>query len=115
MAGAPDSAQAFLEEAIPGLSDPLQLALARSLEGGVRFALGQGGQTALMLLEAARAMVPLDLDLARQSLVGALEAAVYIQPAMKGPVLREIAGEARAIPESPESPPSAVNLLLDGY
>jgi len=115
IAGAPDRAQAFLDEAMPGLCDPLKLALARSLEGGVRFALGQGGQTALMLLEAARAMVPFDLDLARRSLVGALEAAVYIQPATTGPVLREIAGEAMAIPESPESPPSAVDVLLDGY
>ena len=115
IAGAPDRAQAFLDEAMPGLCDPLQLALARSLEGGVRFALGQGGQTALMLLEAARAMVPFDLDLARRSLVGALEAAVYIQPATTGPVLREIAGEAMAIPGSPQSKPSAVDVLLDGY
>src|SRR2546427_3655803 len=37
--------------------------------------------------EAARAMVPFDPALARQSLVGALEAAVYIQPATTGPVL----------------------------
>ncbi len=115
IAGTPDRAQAFLDEAMPGLSDPLQRALARSLEGGVRFALGQGGQTALMLLEAARAMVPFDLALARQSLVGALEAAVYIQPATTGPVLREIAAEANAIPESPESPPTAVDFLLKGY
>ena len=115
MAGAPDSAQAFLDEAMPGLRDPLQLALARSLEGGVRFALGQGGRTALMLLEAARAMVPFDRDLARRSLLGALEAAVYIQPATTGPVLREIAGEAKAVPESAESPPSVVEVLLDGY
>jgi DNA-binding CsgD family transcriptional regulator len=115
IAGTPDRAQAFLDEAMPGLSDPLQRARARSLEGGVRFALGQGGQTALMLLEAARAMAPFDLGLARQSLVGALEAAVYIQPATTGPVLREIAVEARAIPQFPESAPNAVDFLLDGY
>jgi hypothetical protein len=115
IAGTPDRAQAFLDEAMPGLSDPLQRARARSLEGGVRFALGQGGQTALMLLEAARAMVPFDLALARQSLVGALEAAVYIQPATTGPVLREIAVEATAIPQFPESAPNAVDFLLDGY
>jgi len=98
IAGTPDGAQAFLDEAMPGLGDPLQRALARSLEGGVRFALGQGGQTAVMLLDAARAMVPIDPALARHALVGALEAAVYIQPATTGPVLREIAGEAKAIP-----------------
>ncbi len=115
IAGTPDRAQAFLDEAMPGLGDPLQRALARSLEGGVRFALGQGGQTAVMLLDAARAMVPIDPALARHALVGALEAAVYIQPATTGPVLREIAGEAKAIPQSSESAPSAVDFLLDGY
>jgi DNA-binding CsgD family transcriptional regulator/tetratricopeptide (TPR) repeat protein len=115
IAGAPDRAQALLDEAMPGLEDPLQRAMAQSLEAGVRFALGQGGETALILLEAARSMAPLDVTLARQTLLGALEAAVYIQPATTGPVLREIAGEAKAIPQPPESPPSAVDFLLDGY
>lgn len=115
IAGTPDRAQAFLDEATPGLGDPLQRALARSLEGSVRFALGQGGRTALMLLDAARAMVPFDPAIARQALVGALEAAVYIQPATTGPVLREIACEAKAIPRFPGSAPGVMDFLLDGY
>ena len=115
MAGAPDRAQALLDEAMPGLEDPLQRAQARSLEGGVRFALGQGGETALILLEAARSVAPFDGALARQMLLGALEAAIWIQPATTGPVLREIAGAARGLPRSPESPARAEDFLLDGY
>jgi DNA-binding CsgD family transcriptional regulator len=115
MAGTPDRARALLDEAVPGLKDPLQRAMAQSLEGGVRFALGHGGETAQILLQAARSMAPFDRALARQALVGALQAALYIQPATTGPVLREIAGEAKALAPSPESPARAVDFLLNGY
>lgn len=115
MAGAPDRAQALLDEAMPELKDPLQRAVARSLEGGVRFALGQGGQTALILLEAARSMGPFDVTLARQTLLEALQGAVYIHPATTGPVLREIAGEAVALPRPRETPACPLDFLLDGY
>jgi DNA-binding CsgD family transcriptional regulator len=115
MAGAPDRAQALLDEAIPELKDPLQRAVARSLDGGVRLALGQGGQTPSILLEAARSMRPFDIRLARQTLLGALEGAVYIHPATTGPVLREIAREAMALPRPRQTPARPVDFLLDGY
>jgi DNA-binding CsgD family transcriptional regulator len=115
MAGAPDRAQALLDEAIPELKDPLRRAVARSLDGGVRLALGQGGQTPSILLQAARSMGPFDIRLARQTLLGALEGAVYIHPATTGPVLREIAGEAMALPRPRQTPAHPVDFLLDGY
>jgi DNA-binding CsgD family transcriptional regulator len=115
MAGAPDRAQALLDEAIPALKDPLQRAVARSLDGGVRLALGQGGQTPSILLEAARSMRPFDIRLARQTLLGALEGAMYIHPAMTGLVLREIAREAMALPRPRQTPARPVDFLLDGY
>ena len=115
MAGAPDRAQASLDEAMPLLHVPLQRALARSLEGGVRFALGQGGETPSILLEAARSMVPLDVVLARQALFGALEAAVFLQPATTGPLLREIAAQVMALPRTEGSPVNPADLILDGY
>jgi DNA-binding CsgD family transcriptional regulator len=115
IAGAPDRAKALLDEAMPGLQDPLQRALARSLEGGIRFALGQGGETASIMLEAARSMVPFDISLARQALLEALEAAIWIQPAMTHPLLHEIADEAIAVRPSTESEARAVDFLLDGY
>jgi DNA-binding CsgD family transcriptional regulator len=114
MTGAPDRAQALLDEAMPELKDPLQHARARSLDGGVRVALGHGGETASILLEAARSMAPFDVTLARQTLLAALEGAIYIHPAMTGPVLREIAYQAKALPprQTPARPP---DFLLDGY
>jgi DNA-binding CsgD family transcriptional regulator len=115
MAGAPDRAQALLDEAMPGLKDSLQHARARSLEGGVRLALGHGGETASRLLEAARSMRPFDVTLARQTLLGALEAAVYIHPATTGPILRAIAGEAMSLPRPRQTPARAADYLLDGY
>jgi DNA-binding CsgD family transcriptional regulator len=115
MAGAPDRAQALLDEAMPQLENPLQRAVARSLEGGVRVALGQGGQTPSILLEAARSMAPFDVMLARQTLLGALEGAVYIHPATTGPVLREIASEAMALPRARQTPARPLDYLLDGY
>jgi DNA-binding CsgD family transcriptional regulator len=115
VAGVPDRAQTLLEEATPGLTDPLQRAQARSLEGGVRFALGQGGETALILLEAARSMARFDVTLARQTLLGALEAAIYTHPATTGPVLREVAGDAMALRRPRQTPARPVDFLLDGY
>jgi DNA-binding CsgD family transcriptional regulator len=115
MAGAPDRAQALLDEAMPELKDPLQRAVARSLDGGVRVALGHGGQTPSILLEAARSMGPFDVTLARQTLLGALEGAVYIHPATTGPVLREIASEAIALSRPLEKAVRPADFLLDGY
>ena len=114
-AGAPDRAQASLDEAMPLLRAPLQRALARSLEGGVRFALGQGSETPSILVEAARSMVPLDLTLAREALFGALEAAIFLQPATRGPLLREIAHQVIAAPGTEASPISPADVILDGY
>jgi DNA-binding CsgD family transcriptional regulator len=115
LAGAPDRAQALVDEAMPELKDPLQHAVARSLDGGVRLALGQAGQTPSILLEAARSMGPFDVTLARQTLLGALEGAMYIHPATTGPVLREIAGEAMALPRPRQTPARPADYLLDGY
>ena len=115
MAGAPDRAQASLDEAMPLLHAPLQRALARSLEGGVRFALGQAGEAPSILVEAARSMGPLDLALARQALFGALDAAVFLQPATTGPLLREIAHQVIALPRTEGSPINPADLILDGY
>lgn len=113
-AGAPDRAQASLDEAMPLLHDPLQRAVARSLQGGVGFALGRRGETPSILLEAARSMLPLDVALARQALFGALEAAVLLQPVTTGLLLREIAGEIMALPRTDVSSANAADVMLNG-
>src|SRR5260370_24888443 len=115
VAGAPDRAQASLDEAMPLLHDPLHRARARSLEGGIRFALGQGGETPAILLDAAREMVPLDVTLARQALLGTLDAAIFVGTATARPLLREIAAQVIALPRPQGSPPTVADLVLDGY
>jgi hypothetical protein len=77
--------------------------------------LGQGSETPSILVEAARSMVPLDLTLARQALFGALEAAVFLQPATRGPLLREIAHQVIAAPRTEASPSNPADFILDGY
>jgi DNA-binding CsgD family transcriptional regulator len=77
VAGDPVTARALLEQAVPWLDDRLAGARARRLEGEIRFGTGQLGESSSILLEAARGFEPLDLRLARDTLVEALEAASF--------------------------------------
>ncbi len=58
--GQPVRAGALLEEATPKLGDPLAHAQARRREGTIQLALGQVGEAARSLLEAAQALAPID-------------------------------------------------------
>ena len=115
IAGQPVRAGALLEEATPQLGDPLARAQARRLHGTIRFALGQAGEAASILLEAARALAPADVRGAREALLEALEAALYVGWSASQAVLAEIAGAARAMPAAGGPEASATDLLLDGF
>ena len=114
-AGQPVRAGALLEEAAPRLGGPLARAQARRLDGRIRFALGQAGETPSVLLEAARALTPIDPCSAREALLEALEAAAYAGWSASQAVLAEIAGAARATPAASGPEASATDLLLDGF
>ncbi len=114
-AGQPVRAGALLEEATPKLGDPLARAQARRLQGTIRFALGQAGEAAPILLEAARALAPADGRGAREALFGAFEAAVFAGWSASRVVLLEIAGAVRALPGAAGPEASAADLLLDGF
>ena len=114
-AGQPVRAGALLEEATPNLGDPLARAQARRLQGTIRFALGQAGEAAPILLEAARALAPADGRGAREALFGAFEAAVFAGWSASRVVLLEIAGAVRALPGAAGPEASAADLLLDGF
>ena len=115
IAGQPVRAGALLEEATPQLGDPLARAQARRLQGTIRFALGQAGEAASVLLEAARALAPVDARGAREALLEALEAALFAGWSASRAVLAEIAGAARAMPAAGGPEASATDLLLDGF
>ena len=115
IAGQPVRAGALVEAATPLLGDPLARAQARRLQGTIRFALGQAGEAPAILLEAAQALAPFDVRGARQSLLEAFDAALFVGWSASRAVLAEIARAANDIPAAGGSEASAVGLLLDGF
>jgi len=115
IAGQPVRAGMLLEAATPLLGDPLARAQVRRLQGTIRFALGQADEAPAILLEAAQALAPFDVRGARQSLLEAFDAALFVGWSASRAVLAKIARAARDIPATGGSEASAADLLLDGF
>jgi DNA-binding CsgD family transcriptional regulator len=113
-AGALGRAVALVDSTRPENFDELQRAEASRLRGMIGLARGQGTDRIRMLLGAARAFETLDRDLARDSYLEAIEAAVDLGRVGRGIGLREIAEAARARARSEESRARPADLLLDG-
>ena len=113
-AGAADKASALLAEASSELTDASQRAQAQRLRGELAFAVGQGGDTATMLLQAARALEAFDARLARDTHLEALEAAIHAGRFGASGGLVEAGREAARASRSLESEGRASDLLLDG-
>jgi DNA-binding CsgD family transcriptional regulator len=113
-AGAADKASALLVEASSELTDASQRAQAQRLRGELAFAVGQGGDTATMLLQAARALEAFDARLARDTHLEALEAAIHAGRFGTSGGLLEAGREAVRASRSLESEGRASDLLLDG-
>jgi DNA-binding CsgD family transcriptional regulator len=110
MAGDPVEAQAVLRVAEPRLTNAGARGQAQGLAGAIRFAQGDAAAAARILASAAQAFTH-DDRLARDTMLGALEAAIW-----SGPVLtREIARLARAFPAVSAAAPPVSDLLLEGY
>src|SRR5271165_3546983 len=112
-AGAPGRALTLVEQAAPSLPGPLERARAQRLTGAIQMALGQGHGTLPVLLEAARALLPLDLRLGRDALLEAMAAAIYFRRPGSLQEPRQVALAARAAPPVPER--TTADLLLDGF
>ncbi len=113
-AGAADKASALLAKASSQLTDASQRAQAQRLRGELAFEAGQGGDTATMLLQAARALEPFDVRLARDTHLEALEAAIHAGRFGTSGGLVEAGREAARAARSLESEGRASDLLLDG-
>ena len=113
VAGAPGRALTLVEQAAPSLPGPLERARAQRLTGAIQMALGQGHGTLPVLLEAARALLPLDLRLGRDALLEAMAAAIYFRRPGSLQEPRQVALAARAAPPVPER--TTADLLLDGF
>jgi DNA-binding CsgD family transcriptional regulator len=111
-AGAPDGAHELLVVAEIGPLDELQRARLARLRARMVFTRTRGSDAPPLLLEAAKALEPLDAGLARETYLEALGAEIFVgRLGDQGEV--RAAKAARAAPPGPE-PPRPTDLLLDG-
>jgi DNA-binding CsgD family transcriptional regulator len=112
-AGAFDAALGLLAAAEVGPLTEVQRARADLLRGQIAFASSRGSDAPPLLLKAAKRFELLDVELARETYLEALSAAVYAGRFAAAGGLREVAEAARTAPAASQ-PPSAPDLLLDG-
>jgi DNA-binding CsgD family transcriptional regulator len=112
-AGARDAALDLLAMAEAGPPDELAQARTSLLRGQMAFASGRSPDGPPLLLEAARRLESLDVQLARKTYLDALFAAMYVGPLAGEVGLAEVAKAARDAPAAPRGS-RASDLLLDG-
>jgi DNA-binding CsgD family transcriptional regulator len=119
-AGDFEAAQALLAAAEVGPLSELNHALVQRMRAQVAFALRRGSDAPPLLLRAAQRLEELDAELARQTYLEALVAAVYVGRLAHGQDVLEIARAAAALPT--EEGPAGDGLLrglavrlADGY
>src|SRR5271166_5348607 len=113
-AGACVRAQALLDSVAGQLDDPVKHAAALRVQGTIRYALDQTAEAALVLLDAARRLAPLDTGLARATLLEALAAArISGRLAKAGAGEADIAHAARSLPIPSPSDATIGDLVLD--
>jgi DNA-binding CsgD family transcriptional regulator len=112
-AGALDDALRLVATAESGVLNELEQARAELLRAQLSFVSTRGGDAAPLLLEAAERLREIDPELARETYLEALTAAIFAGP-LAGPGARssEVAQAAQAAP--PARTPRGLDLLLDG-
>ena len=112
-AGAFDAVRALLATAEAGPLEAFQRARVDLVRGHVAFASGFGSDAPQLLLEAARRLQPLDLELARETYLTAWGAAVFAGPLAGADLMLELCRSIRALPPPPQTS-RPLHLLLDG-
>ena len=112
-AGAPNAALGLLARAEEGPLDELGRARVDLLRGQIAFAISRGRDAPPLLLKAAKALEPLNVELARETYLEALSAAMFAGRLGGGGGLREAGEAARAAPPSSQ-PLRGPDLLLTG-
>jgi DNA-binding CsgD family transcriptional regulator len=110
MAGDPAAAQTVLDGTLPRLTDKTARSQAQLLGGAIRFAQGNAAEAARILASASRALAD-DDRMARDTMLLALQAAIWAGPTLT----REIARAARDLPPVAGASASVSDLLLEGY
>jgi DNA-binding CsgD family transcriptional regulator len=112
-AGAPEAALKLLAAAEAGPLDELQRARLERLRAQLAFALRRGSDAPPLLLAAAESLEPLNAELARETYLEALAAAIFAGRLGSARGVLEVAEAARAAPPAPR-PARAIDLLFDG-
>jgi DNA-binding CsgD family transcriptional regulator len=112
-AGSAGAASGLLDLADVGLLDELRCAQVELMRARIAFFTRRGRDAPPLLLSAARRLEPLDVRLARETYLEALEAAMFAASGPGDHGVLEVAEAARAAPPAP-GPPQASDLLLDG-
>lgn len=113
--GAPARAQQLLAVALPHLADDRTRALGLRLLGTARYARGEAHGTTSVLLDAARALAPHDVPMARATLLDAQAASrVTGRYTLTGEGELDVGRVAGEIPVREGSEPTIADLLLDG-
>jgi DNA-binding CsgD family transcriptional regulator len=113
-AGLPHRAEALLEQARPGLEDPLLETDAMRLDGQLQVPLGDPPAAAARLLAAAHALEAIGQTSMREALLEALDACVVSQHFTRGVSPQQVARAALATRDEAADPPTFSDLLLDG-
>ena len=111
LAGAPEEALTLLSAAAEGPLGELDRAMLQRLNGQIALDLRRGDDAVPLLLGAARALEPLDAELARETYLEALRAASVAGRLGSG--MRAAAAAARRASAGPVKP-RAIDQLLDG-
>jgi DNA-binding CsgD family transcriptional regulator len=112
-AGTPDSSLRLLALAEASPLGELGRVEVDVLRARIAFTMKRGHDAPSLLLKAAAELEPLDVQLARDMYLEALDAARFAAHLASGAGLREVAEGARAV-APPTQPPRAADLLLDG-
>jgi DNA-binding CsgD family transcriptional regulator len=113
-AGLPQRSQAILEQARSLLTDPLLQAEAMRLDGRLRVPLADPPSAPALLYEAASALRPLDLEVARDTFLEALEGCQIAGQFTAGIDPRTIARDALSAMPASHKRSRTANILLDG-
>ncbi|PZF82653.1 LuxR family transcriptional regulator [Jiangella anatolica] len=111
-AGGFEAAQRWLLTASDGAADPLHHAHVDLTRAQLAFAAGHSRDAPRRLLEVARRLEPLDADLARDTYLDALAAAIFAGRLAGESGVVDVARAAKAAP--PPTAPRKRDLLLDG-
>jgi DNA-binding CsgD family transcriptional regulator len=111
-AGSLDGALGLLVAVEAGPLDPLQAAELEHQRGQLAFDQRRHGDAARLLLGAARRFEPLSVELARETHLEAVRAAMWAADLTHPGDLRDVAEAARASPPGPE-PPRGIDVRLD--